>query len=214
MRCIFCNDEFEVNKKGRKKNYCDKPECKKEAIKLSRKKWLEKRKLQKEIGRAEVVIQNEDKNIIYSIEDKLENESKMPDISDIVELARQLGSIRLQLIEKIEKSRNDISECDKSDSDLVHELEALNSVTSEYANSFTVGVKKNHERRRIAKNRYYIIKALLDSMLMKNPPQFVAQAIQRSKNFKYVPRILKELKQDESLYGINDEEIEVVIETN
>ena len=51
---------------------------------------------------------------------------------------------------------------------------------------------------------YYLIQCLLESITLKNPSAFIIQAIQRSKDFTYVPRVIEELKNDSNLYCFNN----------
>ena len=53
----------------------------------------------------------------------------------------------------------------------------------------------------------FLISALLDGILIKNPNQYVIQIIQKSKNLKYTPRVVKELQKDENLYVIKKETV-------
>ena len=206
MKCVFCGEEFETNKRGRKREYCMKEECVKQAHREASSKYYkkimdEKKETSEEpLAVPEKISYLEEEKIIYSKEDKLEIELKYPDISDITQLAREYGAVRLSLIQIAEKCREEHSKCDKQEQDLLHQLENLEEMSSKKAVEIAIELKKNREKRRVYKNREYLVQALLGSMLMKNPPQFVAKAVQRAQNFQYLPRTLKELKQDETLY--------------
>ena len=218
MKCIFCGDEFEVNKKGRKRNYCTKIECKKKANALAQKKHFltKKRKVNeckieaereipqikkiKEIikkEQEEVItpkIQNEDE-IIYSINDSMQNVSGIPDATELIEIGRQYGAIKFQLQELQKKETEKVSTCDKELSDLYHELEFMKEVKDSDSRRLTIKLKKVLERRRLHKDRIAIITGLLTSMNIKNPSQYVIASIQKKKG--YAPRITGDILKEE-----------------
>ena len=128
----------------------------------------------------------------------------MPDTGDIIEIAKQLGTIRFQLVQMIEKERSNITIYDKEDQDFLHKLENLEELTDKEAIEMFIKEKKNRENRRSYKVRYYLIQCLLESITLKNPSAFIIQTIQRSKDFTYVPRVIEELKKDPNLYCFNN----------
>ena len=60
--------------------------------------------------------------------------------------------------------------------------------------------KKSRENRRNVKNRRYLIKAMLDSIRMKNPNAFIVQAIQSKGD---ILKTMEQLKQNDNLYSRN-----------
>ena len=197
MICKYCGCEFEQSKKGRARTYCYRRECVNKAHNESNRKYL--RKIKREQKKLELKHAKED-NIVYTEEDRTEHKLSMPDTGDILELARQLGALRYQLVQKIQKEYEIVGKYDKLDQDFLHKLENLDELSNEDAIKLVVQEKKNRESRRVYKVRYYLIKCLLDSMPIKNPSSFIAQAIQRSKDYQYIPRVIEELKSDEAFY--------------
>ncbi len=215
MKCKYCGCEFEQPKRGRKKDYCNKEECLRQARNEAKRKWYAN-KIKKELSGTKHRIINkteEEKKpiVIYSSIDRAEHKLQMPDIGDIRQLAQEIGTARFQLIQMIEKERKSISEYDKYDQDFLHKLENLEELTDQEVINLVLEEKKNRESRRNNKVRYYLIQGLLDGITIKNPPAFVAQAIQRSKDFEYVPRTIQELKKDESLCVVKEGQLNATL---
>lgn len=201
MICTFCGEQFEQNKKGRKKNYCDKIECKKKANSLAQHKYHQKKQmvsknepldLEEEVRLArkqykpdevlETKVNEEQENeVIYSEAERAEDQLALPDMSDLIDISRRFGGIRLELIEIIRKSTEGESRTTCREQELLHQIERMKSVTSEDAKKIMVELKKNREERRVFKNRRYIAKTLIDNLTMPNPPKFVQDAIKRQK---------------------------------
>ena len=196
MKCKYCGNEFEQKKRGRKE-YCDRPECIRKARNETQRKWYAKKT-------KKVVETQNTETVVYSTQERLDNKLNMPDTGDIIEIAKQLGTIRFQLVQMIEKERSNITKYDKEDQDFLHKLENLEELTDKEAIEMFIKEKKNRENRRSYKVRYYLIQCLLESITLKNPSAFIIQAIQRSKDFTYVPRVIEELKNDSNLYCFNN----------
>lgn len=123
----------------------------------------------------------------------------MQDIGDILEVARNLGTIRFQLVEMITKNSEQISKFDKEDQTFLHKLEFLEELTDEEAKEMIIAEKKSRELRRNVKNRRCLIETLLTSILVKNPNAFVVKAIQYEDDKDIYRRVAK-LKKDDNLY--------------
>lgn len=213
MKCKYCGEQFVQNKYGVKKEYCNKPECIRKARNESQRKWYAK-KMEALKGSKIKVIENktinnekEEKKIVYSSTDKENTKLEMQDFGNILKLARDLGTVRFQLIQLAQKESLKMSDYDKQDQDFLHNLEFLDELTEEEAIKMVLEEKKSREKRRNVKNRHFLISALLDGILIKNPNQYVIQIIQKSKSLKYAPRVIKELQKDENLYVIKKEGI-------
>lgn len=200
MKCKYCGEEFEPNTRGRKKAYCNKAECIKKARNEANRKWYSSKMKTLKGTKNRIIEQKEEKKVVYSSTDKIDNNLKQQNISDIVQIARDLGTIRFQLIQMLQKENEKISNYDKADQDFLHKIENLEELTDEEAIALVVEEKKSRENRRSNKNRQYLIKGLLDGIIIKNPSQFIIRAVQRSKDYTYIPKVMEELKQDESLY--------------
>ena len=118
-------------------------------------------------------------------------------IAEILDISKRLGAIRLELIELVEKTREEVKDYNKNDQTFLHTLEFLDELTEKEAIDMIIKEKKSREERRSAKNKLYLISALLDSMLMKNPNAFVVKVINGKGD---IVKIIEELKQDNSLY--------------
>jgi len=118
-------------------------------------------------------------------------------IAEILDISKRLGAIRLELIELVEKTREEVKDYNKNDQTFLHTLEFLDELTEKEAIDMIIKEKKSREERRSAKNKLYLISALLDSMLMKNPNAFVVKAINGKGD---IVKIIEDLKQDNSLY--------------
>ena len=197
-RCKFCGDIIEQPKRGRKRTCCRKPEClKKQSVETSR-KWYFKNLEVLKGTKNRIIEQKEEKKIIYSSKDKADTKTKMPDVGDILQLARDFGTLRYSLIEALKKEEEQISKFDKADQTFLHRLEFLEELTDDEATQMIIEEKKSREQRRNVKNRRYLIRAMLDSIKMKNPNSFIVQAIQGKGD---ILKTMEKLKQDENLYS-------------
>lgn len=193
MKCKYCGEEFEQAKRGRKKSYCNKENCIRQARNEANRKWYANR-IKKELeGAKHKIIENEqDSTIVYSSNDRIDYKLTMPDVGDIKALARELGATIYQLVELIKKERNNLSQYDKADQDFLHKLENLEELTDQEAINLVIKEKKNRESRRNNKIRIYLIQNLLNGITIKNPPAFVEKGIQICKTQKYTPRLENE----------------------
>lgn len=196
MKCKYCGCEFEQPKRGRKREYCNKEECLRQARNEANRKWYAN-KMNKELAgvKHRIVEKKEEPTVVYSTSDKIDNSLTFVDTGDIKVLAREMGAIIHQFIELIKKEREQLSDHDKADQDFLHKLEGLEELTDQEAIDLVIKEKKNRESRRNNKIRIYLIQSLLNGITIKNPPAFVEQGIQNSKNWKYIPRINEEVKE-------------------
>ena len=194
MKCKFCGGEIQQPKRGRKRDYCKKIECLRKARNEANKKWYANKMKVLEGTKNKII---EQKKVIYSSKDKLDTETQMPNIGDILQLARDFGTLRYNLIEALRKEEEQISRFDKQDQIFLHKLEFLEELTDEQAKTMIIEEKKSRELRRTYKNRKYLIGAMLDSIKMKNPNAFVIQAIQGTGD---ILKTMEQLKQDDNLY--------------
>lgn len=197
MKCKYCGCEIEQSKRGRKRDYCRKPECIRKARNEANRKWYANKMKVLEGTKNRIIEQKEEKRVIYSSKDKTDTKVKMPDVGDILQFARDFGTFRYNLIEALRKEEEQISKFDKADQTFLHRLEFLEELTDDEATQMIIEEKKSREQRRNIKNRKYLIKAMLDAIKMKNPNAFIVQAIQSKGD---ILKTMEKLKQDDNLY--------------
>lgn len=122
---------------------------------------------------------------------------EVEDISDIIEVSKELGAIRFKLIQMVEKAREDVKYHNIADQTFLHRLEFLDELSDEEAVKMLLEEKKSREKRRNYKNRQYLIETLLKSISIKNPNAFVVKAINGKGD---ILKVIDELKQDETLF--------------
>ena len=199
-RCKFCGDIIEQPKRGRKRDYCKKPECIRKMKNAIHRKWYAKKMEALKGTKNRVIEQKEEKRVIYSSRDKADTKIKMPNVGDILQLARDFGTFRYNLVQALKKEDEKISKYDKQDQTFLHRLEFLEELTDEEATTMIIEEKKSREERRNIKNRRYLIKAMLDSIKMKNPNAFIVQAIQGNGD---ILKTMEKLRQNNELYNKN-----------
>ena len=191
--------------KIRRINVCTNPECERivreNHRKLAKEKFADKQR--------ELKKQNELINEQQVEEEKVEEKDKKIDttaydntsFSDIRELARELGSIRYQLIEALEKEKKLIEMTNEEDNSfLIHYLEFEDFSETEIYNK-CMEVKERRVKRRSAKYRSALIKKLLNSIKIKTPERFVVQAINGCKKTRDFEKYLEELSKDETYFS-------------
>lgn len=196
MKCKYCGCEFEQSKRGRKKEYCNKEDCIRQARNEAQRKWYSK-KMDVLKGTNSRIVEQEKKTVVYSAKDKTDTKIEMQDIGDIVQIARTLGTVRWQLIELLTKENEAQRKFDKQDQTFLHKLEFLEELTDEEAMKLIVDEKKSRELRRNTKNRRYLIIALLQAIKIKRPDAFVTQANKAKGD---ILKTIAKLKQDDNLY--------------
>ncbi len=211
--CKFCGEEYELSKRGKASDHCRKAECIKKAHHEAQKKYMEKKKKERQLAKikekTECKTKQENKvKPIYTIKDREMSQNEIGDISDILQIARELGSTRYSLIEFAKKSNEELSNCDKTDQKFLHTLEILKE--EEILNMplgrmqlLLLNEKENRDLRRNIKNKKYLIEALLDSILLKNPNAFIVQAVNSNED---VTRTIRRLKKDKTLYQVSEED--------
>ena len=194
MKCKYCSCEFEQPKKGRKREYCNKEDCLRQAKNEANRKWYAN-KMNKELaGVKHRIVNKEEKKILYSSTDKVMNVTIKEDFSDVVELARKLGAIRYEITEKIKSLDPERSNFDKQDQVFLHNIEELmkqDEITEEdVLNTFKEYLDKRPNRR-IIKDKQEMLRHLIQG-LISNPNQYVHEFIKNRDNRHYH---LKEVKE-------------------
>ena len=200
--CEICGKEAVVSKK-RKLDYCNNPECEKEMKILKRKETMQRFNEKHGIEKVEQEETIKKPSTWQPVENrKVDTEAVSNlDVSDIRELARQLGSIRYMLIQLIEKEREKIENASKEDSTLIHSFEFENLTKEEVWQKY-LETKERRVNRRQERYRYAIIKGLLDSIKVKNPDKYIVQAINGCKETRNFDEYIDELKKDKELFNI------------
>ena len=196
--CKYCGGIIEQPKRGKKRNYCRKSECIRKAKNEANRRWYANKMKVLEGTKTRIIEQKEEKKIIYSSKDKADTKVKMPDVGDILQLARDFGTLRYSLITALREEDERVSKFDKQDQTFLHKLEFLEELTDDEATKMIIEEKKSREQRRNVKNRRYLIKAMLDSIKMKNPNAFIVKAIQGKGD---ILKTMEQLKQDDNLYS-------------
>lgn len=124
---------------------------------------------------------------------------------DILEIAKQLGNIRFDLIQKLQELNNTETNYNGLDQDFLHKIENIADLTKEEAYEIILNEQKSRKNRRNAKVRKYLIKLLLDGFLIKAPVTYMNKIIENSQNWQYIPKVMDELKKDNSLYDLKKE---------
>ncbi len=199
MKCIYCGEEIEYVGVGRKRQYCDKAECL-DKLKQDRAEKYKQNRLAKK-AKMEPILVVED-NPVYE-EPAITANELIQDLSDILEISRQLGSIRFQLIQLVEQERAEQSKYDKLDQQLLHELEFNNNITTPEILELWKNGKENRARRRNAKQRIQLLQLILNGITIKNPSKAAAQYIQKSGRCSNINVIVNQLIQDETVFDKN-----------
>lgn len=187
MKCKYCGEEFEQAKKGRKKEYCNKEDCIRQARNEANRKWYAN-KMNSELKGVKYKIENkEEKKILYSSTDKVLNVTVKEDFSDVMELARELGAIRYKITEKIKSLAPEQSHFDKEDDVFLHKIENLMK-QDEILEEDVLQVFKEYldkrPNRRIIKDKQEMLKHLIQG-LISNPNQYVYEFIKNRDNRTY-----------------------------
>lgn len=187
--CKYCGEEFEYSNRGKERVHCRKEECLRKAKNEAQKKWYAN-KVKKELNGTNIkIVSKEDKSqILYSTKDREDNRLKNEDFSDIIEIARELGTVRFKLLELLNKESKKQSLYDRQDQDFLHKLEGLEELTDTEAINMIVEEKKKREIRRSHKIRKSMLMKMLEG-IMKNPNAYVVEVIKNRDNFKYRQRV-------------------------
>lgn len=208
LKCEFCGNYFESD---RKRKYCKDIECiRRRSVESSKKTYMKKKSEQGTIIRRTYIneqgriIDNEIDGIKILEEHKNENnivcEKEIvidEGFGDLIQIAREIGTIRFSLIQQIQKINEKVKEHNSIEQDLLHRLENVEQLSENEAVEIAVSLKKNRNDRRIVKNSQYLIRLLLNKAVpIKSPEKYVRKAIELVKDRKYEPRILDELFED------------------
>ncbi len=188
--CKYCGEEFEYSNRGKERVHCRKEECLKKAKNEAQKKWYAN-KVKKELKGADIRIVSKEENkpqIVYSSKDRSDNRLENEDFSDIIEAARDLGTVRFKLLELLNKESKKQSLYDRQDQDFLHKLEGLEELTDTEAINMIVEEKKKREVRRSHKIRKAMLMKMVEG-IMKNPNAYVVETIKNRDNFKYKQRV-------------------------
>ena len=199
--CEICGKTAEIPN-TRRLNYCDNPNCGEEIRKIKRKEAMERFNNKNQIAK-------QDERIVKVSKPWQPQEartvnttaSESLDISDIREVARQLGAIRYTLIQMIEKERTKLETANKDGDTLVHSFE-FEDLTMEQVWQKYLETKKKRTNRRQNRYRYTIIKGLLDSIKIKNPDRYIVQSINGCKTTRDFDKYIEELKKDNELFVV------------
>lgn len=187
MKCKYCGEEFEQTGKGRKKEYCNKEDCIRQARNEANRKWYAN-KMNSELKGVKYKIANKEENkILYSSTDKVLNVTVKEDFSDVIELARKLGAVRYEITEKIKSMSPEQSHFDKEDDVFLHKIENLMK-QDEILEEDVLQVFKEYldkrPNRRIIKDKQEMLKHLIQG-LISNPNQYVYEFIKNRDNRTY-----------------------------
>lgn len=197
MKCKYCGEEFEQNKKGKKRDYCNKADCLRQAKNESQRKWYANKLKVLEGTKSKIVEQKEEKKIVYSSTDRAINSVKNEDFSDVIELSRKLGAVRYEIVQKIKECSEKQSLFDKYDQDFLHKIENF-AKKDELLEEEVVQVVKEHinkrQERRTIKDKEDMLRHLIQGTI-SNPNAYVVQCIKDRANRKYHPRVKEENRQ-------------------
>lgn len=188
--CKYCGEEFEYSNRGKERVHCRKEECLRKAKNEAQKKWYAN-KVQKELAGTNIKIVSKEESkpqIVYSSKDRSDNRLENEDFSDIIEVSRELGTVRFKLLELLNKESKKQSLYDRQDQDFLHKLEGLEELTDTEAINMIVEEKKKREVRRSHKIRKAMLMKMVEG-IMKNPNAYVVETIKNRDNFKYKQRV-------------------------
>lgn len=193
-KCKYCGEEFIQNKKGRKRDYCSKEECIRQAKNETQRKWYSN-KLQALQGvKTRIIEQKEEKKVVYCSTDRAINSVNNEDFSDVIELARELGAIRFKITEKIKELSPKQSFFDKQDDIFLHQIENLAKKDEVYEEEVLEIVREYFNKRpnrRVVKDKQEMLKHLIQG-LISNPNQYVVEFLKNRDNRTYNPKIKEE----------------------
>lgn len=194
MKCKYCGEEFETNVRGKKRDYCNKPDCIRQAKNEAQRKWYAN-KMQFLKDTKAKIIKSKDKNrIVYSSTDRAINELNNGTFQEVKECARELGAIRFKIVELIKKLSQEHSLYDKYDQDFLHKIENFAKQDELKEDEVLEVVREQinkRNNRRVVKDKEEMLKHLIQG-LIPNPEQYVVQSIKDRSNRKYKPRVKEE----------------------
>ena len=195
MKCKYCGEEFETNIRGKRKDYCNKADCIRQAKNEAQRKWYANRMQVLKGTKARIIEQKDKKKIVYSSTDRAINELNNGTFQEVRECARELGAIRFKIMELIKKLSHEQSLYDKYDQDFLHKIENF-AQEDELKEDEVLNVVREHinrrNNRRVVKDKEDILKHLIQG-LISNPEQYVVQSIKDRGNRIYKPRVKEEV---------------------
>lgn len=209
-RCKYCGGIIEQPKRGKRREYCKKPECIRKMKNEIHRKWYAKRMEVLKGVKSRVVEQKDGKKIIYSSTDKAIRNVEKEDFSDVIELARELGAIRFKIVEAINKCSPEQSKYDKQDQIFLHSIENEMKKDIVYEEDMLKLIKdyiNNRPDRRIVKDKQEMLRHLIQGVI-SNPNQYVVQYIKNRDKRQYNPnkeglvRTSKEIKKKKAKLNI------------
>ena len=194
MKCKFCGEEIHQPKRGRKREYCNKEDCLRQARNEANRKWYAN-KMNKELeGVRHRIVNKEEKKILYSSTDKVIIVTAKEDFSNILEIARELGAIKFKIDEELTKLSPEQSKFDKQDQIFLHNIEELIK-QEEIAEEDVLKVFREYldkrPNRRVVKDKQEMLQRLKQGII-KNPNQYIYEFIKNRDNRHYH---LKEVKE-------------------
>lgn len=194
MKCKYCGEEINQPKRGRKREYCNKEDCLRQARNEANRKWYAN-KMNKELeGVKHRIVNKEEKKILYSSTDKVMNVTVKEDFSDITEIARELGAIKFKIDEELTKLSPEQSKFDKQDQIFLHNIEELikqEEITEEDVLKIFREYLDKRPNRRVIKDKQEMLMRLKQGII-KNPNQYIYEFIKNRDNRHYH---LKEVKE-------------------
>ena len=188
-RCKFCGDIIEQPKRGRKRDYCRKPECIRKMRNEANRKWYANKMKVLEGSKNRIIEQKEEKKVIYSSIDKAIHNVEKEDFSDVIQLARELGAIRFKITEAINKLSPEQSKYDKTDQKFLHDIENEMKKDVVYEEDMLKIIRKyidNRPDRRVIKDKREMLKHLVQGVI-SNPNQYVVEYIKNRGKRQYNP---------------------------
>lgn len=198
MKCKYCGQEFTQNKHGRKKEYCDNADCIKKARNDANKKWYAKKMGVLQGVKVKIVEQKEDKKVVFNSNEKVKpiTTNDYSDFRDIIDLAKQIGTVQFEISEKLKKYNEKQSYYDKLTQVFLHNLESLDENDDKLEEKIIAETKtyiKQRKERRLVKDKFAILRTLTDRRI-DNPNEFVFKEIARRKGPREYNPNLKEVK--------------------
>ena len=194
MKCKYCKEEFVANTKGRKRDYCGKADCIRNARNEIQRRWYAKKLKDLKGVKTRIVEQKEDKKIVYCSTDRAINSAKNEDFTEVLELARELGAIRFRINEAINKCSQQQSKFDKNDQVFLHQLEEFAKkdevYVEEIVQAFKEHIDKRQDRRNV-KDKEEMLRHLIQGVI-SNPNEYVVNFIKDRSKRTYNPKIKEE----------------------
>ena len=197
MKCKYCGEEFTQNTRGKKKEYCNKEECLRMARNEAQRKWYANKLKVLEGTKSRIVEHKEEKKVVYSSTDRAINGVSNQDFSDVIELARKLGAVRFEILEKVKECSEKQSFFDKQDEVFLHQLEEFAKKDKVYEEEILQAFKEHidkRQNRRAVKDKEQMYRHLIQG-LISNPNAYVVEFIKNRDNRSYNPKFKEEESQ-------------------